>query len=301
MLLTPKDIGALVEHTIWQRGKVLDVTPPYAIVHFTSLAGTPQGPERKLREDTPQISRSKVQTDPDFDAIGTGTSKPRKAKAKAKAKGLVHHLDEAIAWFEKTYPKKFEDEKFIDADLRNKRAAHDVFVANFGGSRGQKLIDAGKHAEIADVLDALFKATNIPSTFEVKAVHKGLKKGEEAGTHVLETVLAFVAKPDSIKFAALFEAVAQLPSDGGKVLTWPNITLLPFLADPKKFMALKPTNTELMAARMNFDLRYTATPNWPTFDAMQRMSQFLLQRLEKIGAKDMFDVQAFMWVTRDLT
>jgi hypothetical protein len=34
---------------------------------------------------------------------------------------------------------------------------------------------------------------------------------------------------------------------------------------------------------------------------MQRMSQFLLQRLEKIGAKDMFDVQAFMWVTRDLT
>jgi len=135
----------------------------------------------------------------------------------------------------------------------------------------------------------------------VKAVHKGLKKGDEAGTQILEAALAFIAKPDSTKFAALFEAVAQLPSDGGKVLTWPNITLLPFLADPKKFMALKPTNTELMAARMNFDLRYTATPNWPTFDAMQRMSQFLLQRLQPLGAKDMFDVQAFMWVTRDLT
>ena len=148
MLLTPKDIGTLVEHTVWQRGKVLDVTPPYAIIHFTSLLATPQGPERKLREDAPQISKSKVPSDPELDLIGNG--KPKKSKAKAKAKGLVHHLDEAIAWFEKTYPNKFEDEKFVDADLRNKRAAHDVFVANFGGSRGQKLIDQGKHAETTE-------------------------------------------------------------------------------------------------------------------------------------------------------
>ena len=301
MLLTPKDIGALVEHTVWQRGKVLDVSPPYAIIHFTSLADSPQGPERKLREDTPQISRSKVQSDPDLDAVGTGLSKPKKAKAKAKAKALVHHLDEAITWFEKTYPGKFADEKFVDADLRNKRAAHDVFIANFGETRGDKLIGSGKHAEIADVIDALFRATNIPSTFEVKAVHKGLKKNEDAGTHVLQAVLGFVEKSNTSTFAHLFEAVAQLPADGGKVLTWPNVTLLPFLANPKKFMALKPTNTELMAARMNFDLRYSTTPNWPTYEATLRMSNFLLERLAQLGAKDMIDVQAFMWVTRDLT
>ena len=299
MLLTPKDIGALVEHTVWQRGKVLDVTPPYAIVHFTSLLDTPQGPERKLREDTAQISRAKVQSDPELDLIGTGTGKPKKSKAKAKAKALVHHLDEAIAWFEKTYPGKFADEKFIDADLRNKRSAHDVFVANFGGKRGQALVVGEKHAQIADVIDSLFKATNIPSTFEVKAVHKGLKNGEAAG-HLLEAVLAFVAKADSATFGALFEAVAQLPGDGGKVLTWPNVTLLPFLADPKKYPVLKPTNTELMAARMNFDLRYNARPNWATYEAMLRMSAFLMQRLGPLGAKDMIDVQAFMWVTRDL-
>ena len=84
------------------------------------------------------------------------------------------------------------------------------------------------------------------------------------------------------------------------MLTWPNVTLLPFLAEPKKYMALKPTNTELMAARMNFDLRYNARPNWSTYEAMQRMSAFLMQRLGPLGAKDMIDVQAFMWVTRDL-
>lgn len=304
MLLAPKDVGILVEHTVWQRGKVIDVTPPYAIVHFTSLVDTPEGPQRKLREDTPQISKAAVQTDPILDLIGIGLGKPKKsaaARAKAaKAKALVHHLDESIAWFEKNYPGKFDDEKFVDADLRNKRAAHEVFVANFGEGRGQAMIDAGKHTEIAEVLDKLWQATNIPSTFEVKAAHKGLKNGE-AAAHLLAGVLEFISsdtKPST--FAKLHEGIAQLPADGGKVLTWPNVTLLPFLANPDKFMVLKPTSTESMAARMNFDLRYQTVPNWSTFEALQRMASFLLQRLQQLGAKDFIDVQAFMWVTRDL-
>ena len=32
-----------------------------------------------------------------------------------------------------------------------------------------------------------------------------------------------------------------------------------------------------------------------------RMGAQLLERLAPLGAKDMIDVQAFMWVTRDLT
>jgi hypothetical protein len=97
------------------------------------------------------------------------------------------------------------------------------------------------------------------------------------------------------------EAVSQLPADGAKVFTWPIVTLLPFFADPTRFLALKPTNTELMAARMSFDLKYDSTPNWETYDHTLRMSQQLLARLKQIGAKDMIDVQGFMWATRDLT
>ena len=78
------------------------------------------------------------------------------------------------------------------------------------------------------------------------------------------------------------------------------MTLLPFLADPKRFIALKPTNTELMAARMSYDLKYDSTPNWETYDATLRMARSCWQRLAPLGAKDMIDVQAFMWVTRDL-
>ncbi len=300
MLLTPNDVGILVEHTVWRRGKVIEILSPYAIIHFSSLASSPQGPQRKLREDAPQLTKSEVQSDPELDHVEVGPAKPKKV-SKRKVKDLANMLDEAVAWFEQTYPGKFEDEKFVDADMRNKRAAQETFAANFAEGRGAAMVDAGQHAEIAGALDGIYRATNILSPFEIKAVHKALAKGDESATKVLGYTLAFVASPGHPTFKAMAEAVSQLPADGGKVHTWPIVTLLPFLADPAKFLALKPTNTELIAARMAFDLKYDSTPNWETYDATLRMAAQLLGRLQQIGAKDMIDVQQFMVVTKDLT
>jgi hypothetical protein len=162
------------------------------------------------------------------------------------------------------------------------------------------MVDAGRHAEIASALDGIFRATHILSPFEVKAVHKAFVKGDESATAVLGCTLAFVNSPGLPTFKAMGEAVSKLPADGGKVFTWPIVTLLPFFADARRFLALKPTNTELMAARMAYDLKYDSTPNWDTYDTTLRMANQLLAKLAPLGAKDMIDVQAFMWATRDL-
>lgn len=300
MVLTPNDVGILVEHTVWQRGKVIEIISPYAIIHFPSLANSPQGPQRKLREDAPQLTKSSVQSDPELDAIETGPAKPKKV-SKRKVKDLANGLDEAVQWFEQTYPAKFDDEKFVDSDLRNKRAAAEVFQVNFGDGRGAAMVAEGKHAEIATTLDGIYRATNVLSPFEVKAVHKAFLKGDESATKVLATTLTFLETPAMQTFKMMAEAVSQLPADGGKVFTWPIVTLLPFLADPNRFIALKPTNTELMAARMGANIKYDTTPNWETYDAMLRMAGALRDRLAPLGAKDMIDVQAFMWATRELT
>lgn len=299
MLLTPNDVGILVEHPVWQRGKVIEIISPYAIIHFPSLASSPQGPQRKLREDAAQITKSSVQSDPELDGIETGPAKPKKV-TKRKVKDLQNDLDATVQWFELTYPGKFADEKFTDNDLRNKRAAIEVFQANFGEGRGAAMVDQGKHAEIASTLDGMFRATNILSPFEVKAVHKAFVKADEASTKVLGYTLGFIANPGQQSFKQMADAVSQLPADGGKVHTWPIVTLLPFLADPARFIPLKPTNTELIAARMDSKLKYDTTPNWETYDSFLRMSTTLLDRLKPLGAKDMIDVQQFMWVTRDL-
>jgi hypothetical protein len=284
---------------VWQRGKVIEILSPYAIIHFPALADSPQGPQRKLREDAPQLTKSSVQSDPALDAIETGPGKPKKI-SKRKVKDLQNLLLETVQWFEQTYPARFDDEKFVDNDLRNKRAAAEVFQVNFGEGRGAALVDEGKHAEIASTLDGMYRATNILSPFEVKAVHKAFVKGDESATRLLGYTLAFVANPGQPTFKAMAEAVSQLPADGAKVHTWPIVTLLPFLADPNRFLPLKPTNTELIAARMEVNLKYDTTPNWETYDAFLRMSKSLLDRLAQIGAKDMIDVQQFMAITKDL-
>ncbi|MEP7116816.1 MAG: hypothetical protein ABI880_04510 [Acidobacteriota bacterium] len=85
MILSAKDIGTLVDHTVWQRGKVVDVAAPYAFVHFPSLEDTEQGPLRKVQATIEHLTRSSVQSDPVFDAIPSALS-PAKAKAGAKRK-----------------------------------------------------------------------------------------------------------------------------------------------------------------------------------------------------------------------
>ena len=169
MVLTPNDVGVLVEHTVWRRGKVIEIISPYAIIHFPALADSPQGPQRKLREDAPQLAKSSVQSDPELDAIETGPAKPKKV-SKRKVKDLQNDLDAAVQWFESAYPAKFEDEKFIDSDMRNKRAAQETVAANFANGRVAAMVEEGKHAEIAGALDGVFRSTNILSPFEVKAV-----------------------------------------------------------------------------------------------------------------------------------
>ena len=300
MVLTPNDVGILVEHTVWKRGKVIEIISPYAIIHFPALANSPQGPQRKLREDAPQLTKSSVQSDPELDGVEVGPAKPKKT-TKRKVKDLANGIDEAVAWFEQTYPATFEDEKFVDNDLRNKRSAAEVFQANFGDGKGAAMVDQAKHAEIAGTFDGIFRATNILSPFEIKAVHTAFVKADESSSKVLGCTLAFMATPTMQSFKQMAEAVSQLPADGGKVFTWPIVTLLPFLADPKRFIALKPTNTELMAARMGTNLKYDTTPNWETYDAALHMANALLSKLQPLGAKDMIDVQQFMWVTRELT
>jgi hypothetical protein len=76
------------------------------------------------------------------------------------------------------------------------------------------------------------------------------------------------------------------------------VTILPFLGDPSRFMVLKPGVAQQMAARMGFDLRYSASPKWQCYEALQRMSARLRDELSGLGAADYVDVQTFMWVTR---
>jgi len=296
--------GVVVEHSVWGRGKVVAVSPLHVVVHFPALAGTEQGPRRKLQLGATQLSPSVVTFDPTLDGVAIGADRIGKKRTGSGGSGRAQRpsarpLDFAITWFRTKYPGLFQDPKLVDQELGYKREAHARFVTRLGRGRGARLLSSGALPEIAAILDELYHATNIPHRFEVMAAHDGFKDGPSAG-RVLGAALDFVDAPGAHTFQALVEAIGSLPApaQGSRVLTWPNVTILPFLADPTRFMVLKPGIAQKAAARIGFDLLYSSAPNWHCYEALQRMSALLLKELSVLGAVDYIDVQSFMWVTR---
>jgi len=295
-------VGVLVEHSVWGRGKVVEVRAPYVMVHFPSLAGSEQGPRRKLQLDADQLSVAPVQSDSALDGVAVGPARVKKAKADAAPRGpSAKPLDFAMAGFQAAYPGLFADPKLVVDELGSLRAAHQRFVALFGEGRGREMLRSEALAEIASSLVELYRATGIASPFERMAACDGFKDAT-AARRVLKGALDFVDAPAADTFQGLTDAIGRLPAPGkgSRVLTWPNVTLLPFLADPSRFMVLKPGIARQMAARMGFDLFYSTSPEWRCYEALQRMFARLRDDLRGLGATDAIDVQTFMWVTRDL-
>jgi hypothetical protein len=61
-------------------------------------------------------------------------------------------------------------------------------------------------------------------------------------------------------------------------------------------MFLKPDVTKKAAAIMGFDLLYRPEINWATYSRLLRLSEHLMTVLQPFGARDMIDVQSFIWV-----
>lgn len=302
----PLEVGVLVEHSVWGLGKVMKLAPPHVTIYFKTLEATPEGPQRKLSMLAPHLSVAATQSDPvldlvDPDRAGRASGRPRRPVRRPAPRPLLNSLDQAVDWFREEFPGQFADPEFIRREITYKREAHDKFVGLFGNGKGERLIASNAVDEIAGGLSAVYHATNIPSRFELMAVSDGLKDYKSAA-RVLKCLLAFLKDTEASTFAALVDSIGSLPArtDGSRVLTWPNVTILPFLADPSNHMVLKPQITRRLARRLQFDLLYSASLSWHTYEALGRLSESLLERLAPLGAKDYIDVQSFIWVTTHL-
>jgi hypothetical protein len=296
--MTNLTAGSLIDHKAWGRGKLLAIRYPNGEAYFPSLVGDVGGATRVVRLSV--LTESPVQSDPLLDHVGLATPAVKR-RPRPPVKAMEHDLARAIAWFEGEYPGRFDDPRLVADELTHKREAHALFVERFGEGRGTQLIANGKGDEIGQILDTLWHHTAIPSRFETMAAHDGLKDGASA-SRLLDAVQGLVVAPGAVAFERVSQAVAQLPAPakGSRVHTWPNVTLLPFFADPGRFIVAKPEVTKKIAARMGRDLLYSTAVKWDTYARVLDMSQKLRDALAPLGARDFIDVQSFIWVTREL-
>jgi hypothetical protein len=202
--------------------------------------------------------------------------------------------------FELFYPDGFADDTFVVAERAYKERAHLEWQAELGASEFRKLLARGEFRRIADLAVRIESRTNLLFSFEKMALRDAVKT--PAGARLFATELyAFLwgrGSPQR-KFEDWVQAVADLPRRQHRVLTWPLVTVFGFLARPDKHLFLKPMVTRQAARRYGFDFQYDAQPAWPVYHSLLTFAAIIRRDLDRkpgFKARDMIDLQSFIWV-----
>lgn len=202
--------------------------------------------------------------------------------------------------FELYYPEGFGDAAYLVAERSMKERAHLEWQRELGPETWRKLLARGEYRQIADTALRIEARTNLLFSFEKMALREALRPA--AGARLFAHELhAFVWGRGSSqrRFEDWSQAIAELPQPRGRVRSWPVATVFGFLARPEKHLFLKPQVTRRAARNYGFDLPYDPTPGWKVYEGLMTFAAIIRRDLDRhVGfhARDMIDVQSFIWV-----
>jgi hypothetical protein len=202
--------------------------------------------------------------------------------------------------FELFYPDGFEDETYLVAERSAKERAHLEWETELGAATFRKLLARGEFRAIADAAVRIESRSNLLFSFERMALRDAVKS--PAGARLFATELyAFLYGPGPTqrKFTDWMEALADLPQRKSRVLTWPVATVFGFIARPDRHLFFKPRATRRAAHLYGYALDYSATPSWRLYQDLLTFAAVVRRDLDRkpgFKARDMIDLQSFMWV-----
>lgn len=300
--MTIPEEGTIVQHTSkadWGLGKVVAVEGHNVHVFFL---GRPGRDAVRIREDGSgkRLERAGQQSHPRLDSIPP-----------FQKDGGVYSLssarltfDESLRLFLRRFPGGFEDEGYLgdrqDGERHYKWWAHETFERLFGNGQGLALLEVGDIPELTRRLLEVDKSNNLLHPNWDKAPLKDGLADDEAAATYFRALFAYLEAPapDPERFEAYAEAIGRLPQPGSPVLSWPVTTVFPYLANPERDMFLRPTEGKQAAELMAFELNYGPRPNWRTYRCLLTLARVMLDELRPHGARDLIDVQSFLWVIR---
>ena len=98
------------------------------------------------------------------------------------------------------------------------------------------------------------------------------------------------------RFERWVAGVDELPRRQTRVLTWPLVTVFGFIAQPDVHVFLKPRVTRIAADAYAYDFRYTARPDWATYESLLAFARQIAIDNSDLRPRDMIDLQSFIWV-----
>jgi hypothetical protein len=202
--------------------------------------------------------------------------------------------------FELFYPDGFEDETYLVAERAHKERAHLEWETELSAASFRKLLARGEFRAIADAAVRIEARSNLLFSFERMALRDAVKT--PAGARLFATELyAFLYGHGSPqrRFNDWVEALADLPQRKSRLLTWPVATVFGYIARPDRHLFVKPRSTRKAARLYGYALTYDATPTWALYQDLLTFAAVIRRDLDRkpgFKARDMIDLQSFIWV-----
>jgi len=194
------------------------------------------------------------------------------------------------------FPNGFRDESYIAWERQYKWDAH-KWDQQLGREQFRAMLRAGTFVEIAAAAVKIESRTNLLFSFEKMAMRDAVKT--PAGAKLFaQGLYDFLYGPGEMqrKLERWCETVGALPRRQTRVLTWPVLTVFPFIARPEEHMFLKPTVTRVAARKYDFDFTYKSRPNWDTYASLRSFAETVRHDVRDLRPRDMIDLQSFIWV-----
>lgn len=199
--------------------------------------------------------------------------------------------------FLRFFPRGFEDERYTEWERTYKWDAHRHFIRLLGKSEFKQLIERGQFLEIGQRALQVESGTNFLFSFEKMALRDALRTTHGA-ENFASGLYQLLHGRESLKdrFVQWIMAVAEMPRTKSRVLSWPILTFFPFIAQPSRYMILKPTAMRVAATELDYDFDYSSKPSFRTYESLMEFAELTRAGIADLNPLNFHDIQTFLWV-----
>jgi hypothetical protein len=206
-------------------------------------------------------------------------------------------FDRARRKFLRKFPGGFRDETYLAWERDYKWEAHQEWTGSLNEEKFRGLLRQGAYQDIAAKAVKIESGRSLLFSFEKMALRDAVR-GEEGARIFAEGLFMFLhgSKTLEERFSSWVGAVDCLPRKQTRVLTWPLVTVFPFIAQPDIHIFLKPNTTKEAARKLALPFEYRSRPNWTTYQSYLGLAGATRRRVRDLRPRDMIDIQSFLWV-----
>ena len=198
-------------------------------------------------------------------------------------------LPEAIALFRRVFPEGFADPYYLFRERSYKDRSSASFLATTPlAAFHQAQSDEATAKTLGLALRDQFGGTDILHTVEKAKFRDALAKRPADFARALGAVLI---DPEN---AQHFDAYAGLLK-AEDACSWPNVTYFPFLAQPSRWLFIKPTYLQKCADRLGIDVPYESEVSAFTYGSFLSFGRTLEAALGVLKPVDFIDIHTFIF------